>query len=145
MVSVRARSQRISARIGRWPRRIAALACLLLAAGSTLAPPPGRPASATSVPPRLHGGEVAVALPVDVGADLARPGDRVGVLAAAQQAGAPAALVADGLRVLRVSTAEDSLGSSGGSTVVVAVARSDAVRLVRFSAERLVLMVDAMP
>lgn len=135
----------MSVRIGRWPRRVAALVCLLLAAGSTLVPPAARPVAATSVPARLHDDEVAVALPVGAGADLARPGDRVGVLAAAQQAGAPAALVADRLRVLRVSAADDSLGSPATSTVVVAVARSDAVRLVRFSADRLVLMVDAMP
>ena len=71
---------RLLARLGRWPRRLAALLCLLLAAGSafdTAAQP-----TASRRPPAspLRAGQLAVPVPVtDAGA--VRPGGRVALLA----------------------------------------------------------------
>src|SRR6476620_4189486 len=94
------RLRHFSARIGPWPRRIAAVICLLLAAGSALVPP----RSPTARPPsglaaRLRGDEIAVPVPVSAtSAALVRPGDRVGVVAADDAN--RSTLVADHLRVL---------------------------------------------
>jgi hypothetical protein len=136
----------LSARIGRWPRRIAALACLLLAAGSTLVPQaPSAVTAHEGIAARLHRAEVAVPLPIStLPPDLVRPGDHVGVLATSDEGG-PATLVADGLRVLSLRTDSSAMTTDSATVVVVAARRSDAVALARFSTGRLVLMVDKLP
>jgi hypothetical protein len=143
---------RILARAGRWPRRIAALACLVLSAGSAL----GRP-TAPSAPHRhvaaLHRGEVAVPVPIDPrgGTGLVRAGDQVGVLAAGDGTGPPSAgrLLADHVRVLSVrdaSTGATAVPSGDASTVVVvATDRATAVELARFAGGRLLLIRDEFP
>jgi hypothetical protein len=137
------RLRHLSARIGLWPRRIAALICLLLAAGSALVPP--RPPTAR--PPiglaaRLRGDEIAVPVPVSAtSAALVRPGDRVGVVAAGNRS----TLVADHLRVLAVRTDSDGLSGTADAVVVAAASRSDALALAGFATERLVLIVDELP
>ena len=137
----------LSARLGRWPRRIAALACLVLAAGSALVPQSPTAATARAgIAARLNGAEVAVPLPISVlPPDLVRPGDHVGVLAAADDATSPASLVADGLRVLSLRTDTAAMTSDSATVVVVAAQRAEVVRLARFSTGRLVLFVDRLP
>ena len=138
---------RLSARIGRWPRRVAALACLLLAAASALAPTPA-PATGHRSGLGLATGEVAVPLTVVTPASLIAAGDRVGVIVADDPlagGAAPAGLIADRLRVLEVHTDDQALSSGPGTVVVVAARRTEAVVIARFSTERLVLIVDELP
>ena len=133
----------LAARIGRWPRRIAALICLLLAAGSALAPARG-PASRvpSGLAARLRAGEIAVPVPVAAtSAALVRAGDRIGVVAA----GNPSTLVADHLRVLTVRSDPGGLADTADAVVVTAASRAEALALARFSTERLVLIVDELP
>ena len=139
------RLRHLSARIGLWPRRIAALLCLLLAAGSALAPPSQPPAARPSgLGARLRADEIAVPVPVSVAsAALVRPGDRVGVVAA--DTSNRSMLVADHLRVLEVRSDPSGLSGSADSVVVTAATRSDALALARFATERLVLIVDELP
>ena len=139
------RLQRLSARIGIWPRRIAALICLLLAAGSALAPPPPTATNVrTGLASRLRSNEIAVPVPVSAtSAALVRPGDRVGVVAA--DTANRSTLVADHLRVLAVRTDSGRLSGTADAVVVTAATRSDALALARYSTERLVLIVDELP
>ena len=67
--------QRLLVRIGRWPRRIAALICLLLAAGSALVPHAARREPPTGR--ALRRGQVAVPVTVSSAGDVAA-GDQVG-------------------------------------------------------------------
>lgn len=132
------RMARTSARLGRWPRRLAALVCLLLAAGSALTPGTGSSARSTTGP-RLRPGEVAVPVPVSpAGAQLARVGERVGLVA-------PRGLVADGLRVLAVHPPDQSLSGDDSAVVVVATTRSQALLVAQSSAATLVLIADDLP
>src|ERR1700710_128250 len=104
---------RLLLRLSRWPRRIAGLACLLLARLSAVQPADGAPAaSRASTPPlaRLRPGQVAVPLSVAAfeTSGLLRVGARVGVLTG--PADGPVRLAADGLRVLSIhrSTSVDA-------------------------------------
>ncbi|HEY2296886.1 MAG TPA: hypothetical protein VGH43_04100 [Jatrophihabitans sp.] len=139
------RLHRLSARIGIWPRRIAALICLLLAAGSALAPPqPPTTHVRTGLGRRLRSNEIAVPVPVSAtSAALVRPGDRVGVVAA--DTANRSTLVADHLRVLAVRSDSGGLSGTADAVVVTAATRSDALALARYSTERLVLIVDELP
>jgi Flp pilus assembly protein CpaB len=140
------RLRRLSARIGVWPRRVAALICLLLAAGSAVVPPqPPTPPVHTGLGSRLRSDEIAVPVPVSAtSAALVRPGDRVGVVAAADAANR-STLVADHLRVLAVRSDSSGLSGSSDAVVVTAATRSDALALARYSGSRLVLIVDELP
>jgi hypothetical protein len=137
--------RRAAVRLGRWPRRIAAVSCLLLAAGSALTPP----ARTARVAPRgpaagLRTGEVALPVPVTATeAGLVTRGDRVGLLAASDPA-RRATLVADRLRVLSVRAADATL-SDTTAVVVVATDRAAALSVARFSGTRLTLIVDDLP
>jgi hypothetical protein len=140
-----ASAQRLLARIGRWPRRIAALVCLLLAAGSALVPP----APATSAPnglgAHLRAGEVAVPVQVASGAASVRPADRVGMLAPPvdDEVGGQAVLVADHLRVVSVSSGS---GLADAPTIVtVATDRPRALQLARYASRSLLMIVDEVP
>jgi hypothetical protein len=139
---------RVLVRLGRWPRRIAAATCLLLAAGTALVPhtPATSPAG-----PRLGAGEVAVPVTVTLSA-AAAPGSRIGLLAApagpsglpGERAGA-ATLVADRLRVLTVAAADTGLTGSGGTLVTVAASRAIALQLARYADRTLVMIADDLP
>lgn len=139
------RLRHLSARIGLWPRRIAALICLLLAAGSALVPPrPPTVGPPSGLAARLRGDEIAVPVPVGAtSAALVRPGDRVGVVAADDAN--RSTLVADHLRVLAVRTDSSGLSGTADAVVVTAASRSEALALARYSTERLVLIVDELP
>ena len=139
-------------RLSRWPRRIAALVCLLLAAASTLVPADGSPAphhsrAGNPVAAALHAGQVAVPVTVSSARALGfvRTGDHVGILTAPDETDrAGPELVADGLRVLAVSG--DGAALSGDSPVVVVAAdRAQAVRLAAGSARPLLVVVDDSP
>ncbi|HEY8300380.1 MAG TPA: hypothetical protein VIG48_00645 [Jatrophihabitans sp.] len=134
------RTARASARIGPWPRRLAALVCLLLAAGSALTPaPPGPAHPAVGYASRLHAGEVALPVPVAAaGVDLVRPGLQIGLLAQHR-------LVADRLRVLAVHPGDQTLSGDSSAVVVVAVSRSRAATIAGSATDRLVLIVDELP
>jgi hypothetical protein len=133
--------QHVIARIGRWPRRIAALVCLLLAAGSALVPRP--PARATDRP-ALRAGQVAVPVTVSSASEVIA-GEHVGILAAPSDDGADATLVADRLRVLSVRTGAASLTGDTGAVVTVATVRAVAVELARYADRTLVLITDDLP
>jgi pimeloyl-ACP methyl ester carboxylesterase len=134
------RTPRLSARIGRWPRRLAALACLVLAAGSALTPPATDTAArADRSATRLRPGEVAVPVPVGAaGAALARTGERIGLVARH-------GLVADRLRVLSIHPPDASLSGDDSAVVVVAATRAQAERLARPDAAQLLLIADTLP
>jgi hypothetical protein len=135
------RMARTSVRLGRWPRRLAALVCLLLAAGSALDPAPTHTArgSPSAVAARLRPGEVAVPVPVSAaGAALARVGERVGLVA-------PHGMLADRLRVLSIHPPDQSLSGDDSAVVVVAASRAQAVLVARSTAVRLVLIADDLP
>ncbi len=139
------RWSRLSARIGRWPRRIAALCCLLLAAASAVTQPSHSSNVRTGLAHRLRAGEVAIPLAVAAGsAAIVQPGDRVGVVDAADDA-ASAALLADGMRVLSIRSEDASLSGDASATVVVAATRSQAVAVAHTTSDRLVLIVDELP
>jgi hypothetical protein len=139
--------------LGRWPRRVAALLCLLLAAASAVTDgSAAHPAAKSGSGPRLAAGQVAVPVPVTVAADAA-PGDRVGVLAGPGDDSTTgdlpppgrATLVADGLRVLSVRDPDSGLTGSDVTIVVVAASRTLAVRLARYSGRAMVLITDRGP
>lgn len=122
-------------RIGRWPRRIAALACLLLAAASAL------PRHAPAQPPhRLHAGQVAVPIAVQSAADV-DAGDHVGVLVASSSA----TVIDDRLRVLAVHPAESGLAAEATAVITVATDRAHAVVLARYAGRALMLISDDFP
>jgi hypothetical protein len=132
------------ARLGRWPRRVAALGCLLLAFASAVTSRHGPRASATgergSANPlvsRLRSGQVAASLTLaDPGASgFLRPDDRVDLYATPGSPGDPPACAADrtplgtGLRVLAVSGSAGGLGGEETSRLIVAVSRNAAAQL----------------
>lgn len=134
-------AQRLFARVGRWPRRVAALLCLLLAAGSALAPhAPAR----SNRRPSLRPGEVAVPVAVQTSTDVAA-GDRIGVLAGPSDLGDGAALVADQLRVLSVRAGLGGLTGDATTVVTVATTRVAAVQLARYANRTLLLITDPLP
>lgn len=140
------RLARLSARVGRRGRRAGAVVCLLLAAASALTPDAAPAArSGHTLAARLWPGEVAVPVAVSTATSLVQAGDHVGVVAAADAttgSTTSATLVADRLRVLSVRADDQGLASGGGTVVVLAARRSQAVSIARFSADRLVLIVD---
>lgn len=136
--------------LGRWPRRVAALGCLLLAAASAVTDGSGASSAAKSASgPRLATGQVAVPVSVTVSANAA-PGDRVGLLAGPSDDSTTgdlsppgqATLVADRLRVLSVHDPDSGLTESDATIVVVAASRAQAVQLARYSGRTMVLITD---
>jgi hypothetical protein len=133
------------ARLGRWPRRVAALGCLLLAFASVVTSRHGPRASASgeqgSTNPlvaRLRDGQVAASVALtDAGASgFLRTGDRVDLYATPGSSGDPPTCAAagrtplgSGLRVLAVDGPSGGLGSDGTSRLVVAMARGTAAEL----------------
>lgn len=132
------RMSRASARIGPWPRRLAAVLCLLLAAGSALAPPPAHRVHPAVGASRLRPGQVALPVPVPAaGVELVRPGVLIGLLSQRR-------LVADRLRVLAVRAPDQSVSGDASAVVVVAVDRPQAGQIAA-SAGHLALIVDELP
>lgn len=131
--------------LGRWPRRLAAFACLLLAAAAAFTP--RRSAAAPQPDHRVGRGEVAV--PVLVSGVDARtylhPGEWVDLLAGPGESGvdpaAPAALVAQRVRLLSIVAPQN--GAAGGA-LVVAADRATALRVAALG-ERTVLAVGHDP
>jgi hypothetical protein len=139
-------------RLSRWPRRIAALICLLLAAASTLVPAsgttstPAKPAG-NPITAGLAAGQVAVPVTVSSGraAAFVHVGDHVGVLVPSDETTrAGPDLVADGLRVLAVSGASGAI-SDDAPVIVVAAGRADAVRLAGAVSRPVLVVVDNSP
>jgi hypothetical protein len=133
--------------LGRWPRRLAAVACLLLAAGSALSHRPAtaagsaHPAATNAIADALPTGEVAVPVTLArTGAGFVHRDDHIGLYAspAAGDAG-DTQLVADGLRVLSVST---DTGTDGASIVIVAADRGTALRIAAVSQSTLLAVLD---
>ena len=135
--------------LGRWPRRLAAAVCLVLAGASALAaraqpsdptaaptPPPSTSAPAPDrlgVPVHVRGspGYLHVGDRVDLIAAPPEPAGMgaVGAVGAATTPPAPAAsVVATGLLVLRADSA-DGASSGAGIDLVVAADRSAALRI----------------
>ncbi len=142
------------ARLSRWPRRIGALACLLLAVASAL-PPRGAPRlhhPATRTADLLFAGEVAVTVVVTSTPDGLHQGDRIGLLAGADADGggsgtagssATASMLADRLRVL-APPIKDASGTDPPS-VLVAARRGDALRIAAHSGQSIFVIIDQRP
>jgi hypothetical protein len=155
LITTRRSLRRIAARLGRWPRRIACLVCLLLAAASAVSShsaPTAAADDARNSGAGLRAGQVAVPVAVDVRgtATSVRPGDRVGFVAGASVDGFAArpddaVLVADHLRVLALENADSGLGSDATVTVVVATSRVNAVRIAGFNGRTMLLIADEFP
>jgi hypothetical protein len=139
------RWSRVSARVGRWPRRIAALCCLLLAAASAVTDPSAGGHVRPGLAGRLRTGEVAIPLSVSAGsAAIVQAGDRVGVVETPDDSSA-ATLLADHLRVLSIRLDDTSMSGDASATVVVVGSRAQALAVARTAAGRLVLIVDDLP
>lgn len=147
--------------LGRWPRRLAALACLLLAAASALSSRhPAATARAAAPADVAAAGERAV--PVQVAGLDARaylhPGDHVDLLAGPSDDGAPgdrtagamgratatvsATVVAEDVRVLTVVAPRDGPGSGG---LVVAADRAGALRIAALGGRAVVAVARDRP
>jgi hypothetical protein len=127
--------------LGRWPRRLAAAACLVLAAGSALSGSKSAAArcdptgSSWSAPP----GSVAVPVPVTAGSTgVLRPGSRIGLVPAGSDSGS-SGVVADHLPVLRSPTTRED----GTAVLLVAVPRAAVPRLARHLDQPLLTLIDA--
>jgi Flp pilus assembly protein CpaB len=137
-------------RLNGWPRKLAALACLVAAAGSAVAGGHGARANARGTPAAVHhpGGGTGLAVPIRFDAGLAstvRPGQRIDVLAApsedapARARDAPlASVVVRSARVIAVRLPSELTGASDQAVIVVAVPRQDALRLTAFAGSVLV-------
>jgi len=133
------------ARLGGWPRRVAALGCLLLAFASAVSSRHGPPARAAGehgsnnpLIARLRSGQVAASITLeDPGASaFLRAGDRVDLYATPGTSGDPPACAAagptalgSGLRVLAVRGPSGGLGDDGTSRLIIAVGRGTAAQL----------------
>jgi len=128
--------------LGRWPRRVAALGCLLLAFASAVSTRHGPRADASGpanpLLARLRAGQVAASVRLsDAGAaGFLRTGDRVDLYATPGSSGDPPACAAagrtplgSGVRVLAVDGPSGGLGGDGTSRLVVAVARDRAAEI----------------
>ena len=145
------------ARLGRWPRRLAALLCLALAALSALSAQHQSGADAERARPARSGvaaglapGQVAVPVSVGDGSVSAyiHGGDRVDLYAAT---GAdtgrpqPAALVASRLLVITVLAAPSGTQQAGGTRLLVAADRITAGRIAGSSGREVLAVVDKYP
>jgi hypothetical protein len=127
------------ARLGRWPRRIAAVACLLYAALSALSARHPGTAAASANPhhtaPRPAKGQLAVPvlLADPHAADYVAAGDRIDLFATPEDpvAASPGKASAVGTRLLVVAVAPPHQGLAGSeqTRVIVAADRDTAARL----------------
>jgi hypothetical protein len=130
--------------LGRWPRRLAALACLLLSAGAALSAPHSSGSAAARRGFRSAAPPDTVAVPVTIapgGADFVGRGDRIGLVPGADSTAldiASPGVVADRLRVLRAPMQRDD----GTAVVLLAVPRAQVGRLARHLDRPLVALID---
>lgn len=146
--------------LGRWPRRLAAVACLLLAGTSALAAraDASRPGAEASQPARPSAAGDRLGVPVHVrGGGYLRAGDRVDLISAPVTAApafgdtdppgdglrpaAGATVVAGDVRVVRVGPSADG----DGSDLVVSVDRATALRLAALGSRELVAATLSSP
>lgn len=146
-------------RLGGWPRRLAALGCLLLAAASAIDSPDPHPAGAAADRgaagnPLAHRlGPAQVAAPVAVTGPTAgflRAGDRVDLYAsgdalAADPACTSTAAVASRVPVLSVPPAAEAAPQPAAGRLVVAVDRPTAARLASLQRCDLLAVLDPDP
>lgn len=145
------------ARLGRWPRRVAALGCLALAAVSALSAPHRTPADTPKGGPapagiaaRLAPGQVAV--PVTLSDDSAsaylRSGDRIDLYATSNPDSGgpkPAVPVAARLPVISVLTPSADRQASGGTRVIVAADAATAARVAGAAGQPILAVIDKYP
>lgn len=134
------------ARWSRWPRRLAALGCLALAAASALGPP-SRAAThrAPTTADLLRAGEVAISVSVTSTPSALQRGDHIGLLTGADDSGrAPpsAAVIADRLRVLAAPRAGDGADTT---SILVAADRATAVRIAANTPGPMLVVLDKSP
>ena len=122
-------------RLGRWPRRIAVLVCVLLAASSAISSSGPAQSSRPSALRQLKAGQVAV--PVNVAS-----GGVAGVLKAGQHVGLLSAhsMLADHLLVLQVAVASPEAGDT--TSILVAADRPTALRIAKSSGQAVLAVVD---
>jgi hypothetical protein len=146
-------------RLGRWPRRIAALCCLVLAAGSAVTarrgPAAGADAGSHSGNPilsRLSPGKVAA--PVTVGGTAAtgylRTGDRIDLYATADDSSACTGLagaspIGTALPVLAVGGSAHAIAGDDHLGLVVAVDHAVAARLATLQTCGMFAVLDKYP
>ncbi|TAM89519.1 MAG: hypothetical protein EPN43_06890 [Jatrophihabitans sp.] len=131
-----------------WPRGLAALLCLVLAAASALGAgtaPPDSAARSQSLTTRLGPGQVLVPVTLAGRAEFLRAGDRVDLLAAAADT-ATAAEIGAGLLVVQVSPpAAGALSADGGTRLLVAASRPAAAKIAAVPSGRVVAVLDKQP
>ena len=126
-------------RLGRWPRRIAATVCLVLAASSAVHAHASTSVKAAPNPlSRLNAGQVAVPIALDQPgtAGLLHVGDRVGLMSAGT-------LLADGLLVLSVQDPEPD--SNQAQSILVAADRATALHITRSTQAHVLAVLDKSP
>lgn len=138
---------RTLARLSRWPRRIAALGCLLLAGASAVVPAGGRatPRRIASLGAQLNRDEVAMSVAVASAPSYLHRGDRIGLLAGPDESGSNlrSGILADRLRVLAVPPVDSS--GTDPPTVLVAANRAAAIRIAATTGRPALVVVDRSP
>jgi hypothetical protein len=130
-----------------WPRRAAAVLCLLLAAATAVGSrasgeSPRRPEPLTA---DLGAGEVLVPVTLAGSADFVHAGDRVDLLAAAPDAGT-ASTLGTGLLVVRVGKPPpEAFASEGGGRLLVAAERTVAANIAAAPTGQVVAVLDKYP
>jgi hypothetical protein len=143
-------------RLGRWPRRVAALCCLMLAAGSAVTghgPPAGADNGGHSGNPilsRLPRGKVAAPVSVSSAAGYLRAGDRIDLYATADGSTTCAGLagaspVGTTLPVLTVGGDSHAIAGDEHLNLVVAVDHAIAARLARLHGCGMFAVLDKYP
>ena len=136
-----------------WPRRLAAIACLLVAAASALGSVNGSAAPSDVPAPqspaaRLPPGEVLVPVELSGRADFLHPGDHVDLLVSAGDGSSEvAASVGTRLLVVQVShpPSQAFAAPDTGSRLLVAASRPVAAKIVAAASGRVIAVLDADP
>lgn len=143
------------AHLGRWPRRLAAMLCLLLAAASALSAQ--HPTSNASAEPANHASASVIsqlppgllAVPVTLSDDAAaaylHSGDRIELYAAPEShsgVSPPAALLGTGLLVISVLEPPADTQVRDGTHVLVAAERTVAARIAAIGGRSILAVVD---
>ena len=131
-----------------WPRRVAAVLCLLLAAASALGSGQASGESPTRTAPltaRLLPDQVLVPVTLAGRVDFLHAGDHVDLLAAAPDAAAAASL---GIRLLVVRVSQppsDAFATDGGTRLLVAAGRAVAAKIAAVPLGQVVAVLDKYP
>lgn len=129
---------RLLLQLGRWPRRIAVVVCVVLAVASSISGRASDGPQAAAPLARLKAGQVAVPVTLSQGGTdgVITSGDHVGLLTAST-------VVADHLLVLRVSAVPT--GEDGTASILVAADRTTALRIAATSSQSVLAVVDKSP